>query len=231
MTLPVFPFISPPSGGKGTQTQRLSEQFDLPRVDMGGMLRQVAASGSELGDRVKSILAQGQLVDTPTVLATLQEGIQNLLKTLTSPPRGLILDGFPRNAEQAQGLGPILDALNARIAAVIYLDVPREVIIDRAANRVLSEKSGIVYNLKTNPPKTPGVCDVTGEKLIQRPDDQPEVVAKRLASFDADTQPILAIYEQQGTLKSIDGNRAIDAVTQDLVALIEPLLLTPTGVS
>ncbi|MEB3205791.1 MAG: nucleoside monophosphate kinase [Vampirovibrionales bacterium] len=230
MSLPVFPFISPPSGGKGTQTQRLSEQFDLPRVDMGGMLRQVAASGSELGERVKGILAQGQLVDTPTVLATLQEGIQALIKTLKTPPRGLILDGFPRNAEQAKGLEPILASLNAHIAAVIYLDVPRNVIIERAANRVLSQKSGIVYNLKTNPPKTPGVCDVTGEALIQRPDDQPEVVAKRLASFDADTQPILAIYEHQGVLKSIDGNRAIDEITQDLEALIAPSLLSPVHV-
>jgi adenylate kinase len=230
MSLPVFPFISPPSGGKGTQTQRLSEQYDLPRVDMGGMLRQVAASGSELGERVKGILAQGQLVDTPTVLATLQEGIQALLKTLKTPPRGLILDGFPRNEQQAKGLEPILASLNAHIAAVIYLDVPRNVIIERAANRVLSQKSGIVYNLKSNPPKTPGICDVTGEALIQRPDDQPEVIAKRLASFDADTQPILAIYEHQGVLKAIDGNRAIDAITQDLVALIAPRLLSPVHV-
>ncbi|MEB3245727.1 MAG: nucleoside monophosphate kinase [Vampirovibrionales bacterium] len=223
----IFPFISPPSGGKGTQTQRLSERYQLPRVDMGAMLRSVAASGSPLGERIKGILAEGKLVDTPTVLDTLKEGVNALLaehQQSGQPPRGLILDGFPRNAAQAEGLDPILADLNARIAAVFYLDVPAEVIIERAANRLMSETSGIVYNLKTKPPKTPGICDVTGEKLIQRADDKPEVVASRLSSFTTETEPILARYEAQGLLKRINGNQPIDTVTDALIAQLEPLL-------
>jgi adenylate kinase len=221
-----FPFIAPPNGGKGTQTYALSNKFNLPKIDMGGMLRSIAQSESELGQEIRERQAKGMLVDTPIVMRVLKEGLRELAQK-NPQARAYILDGFPRNQEQAEGIFRICEELGTQVAKAFYLDVPDEVITERAVNRRLCPK-GEIYNLLTNPPKVAGVCDVDGEALIHRSDDHPEPVKARLKSFKEETWPILDIFRQKGLLVEINGNRPPEQVTEDLVREMQPFLnLTP----
>jgi adenylate kinase len=223
-----FPFIAPPNGGKGTQTSRLAEQYNMPRVDMGSLLRGIAKEDSPLGHKVQERLAGGLLVDLATVMDVLRDGIEKQLAQ-RNPSTGehvsFILDGFPRNAEQTDALLQLCEKTGARIGAAIYLDVPYTEIAERATNRRICSDCGTIYNLKTQAPKQEGVCDVCGgTHLEHRVDDQPEKVEVRLQGFDADTLPILATFEARGQLSRVNGNQAVDAVTSELQALMNRIL-------
>jgi adenylate kinase len=229
-----FPFIAPPNGGKGTQTTRLAEQYNMPRVDMGSLLRQIAKEDSPLGHKVQERLAGGLLVDLDTVMDVLRDGIEKQLAERTGPVTdkvAFILDGFPRNGEQTEALTALCEKTGATIASAIYLDVPYSVIEERAAHRRICADCGTIYNLKSQAPKQEGVCDVCGgTHLEHRVDDHPEKVKVRLEGFDADTLPILASFEQRGLLNRINGHQAVDAVTRDLQTLMDSILnpATPT---
>jgi adenylate kinase len=216
----LIPFIAPPNGGKGTQTALLSEKFNLPRIDMGATLRLMAKADNEVGRRIRAFQDQGQLVDTPTVVDALEQG---LATQLAEQPGlvGFILDGFPRNPEQASGLLALCQATGANIAMTVYLDVPDESIIERAANRRICPTCGTIYSLTSHPSPT---CDKDGAELEHRVDDQPDRVKARLVSFAQETQPILQVFEDRGVLKRVNGNRTVAEVTTDLVALIQPLV-------
>ena len=226
-----FPFIAPPNGGKGTQTSLLATLYGMPRIDMGSMLRVIAKDDTPLGLKVQERLAGGLLVDIDTVIDVLKAGIEKQLPRVheAGTPVSFILDGFPRNAEQTDALLAMCQDTGAKIGAAIYLDVPYSVIEDRATNRRICADCGAIYNLKSQAPKTMGICDACGgTHLEHRVDDQPEKVKIRLEGFDADTLPILTAFEDQGLLTRLNGNQPVDAVTEELKTLMSRILPATT---
>ena len=210
-----FPFIAPPNGGKGTQTSLLATRYGMPRIDMGSLLRVIAKEDSPLGLSVQDRLAQGQLVDIGIVIDVLKDGIEKQLKL--NPPKG--------NVEQTEALMAMCEATGAKMAAAIYLNVPNEAIIERAANRRICADCGAIYNLASKAPIQAGICDVCGGvHLEHRTDDQPEKVQIRLAGYALETVPVLAYFENKGLLKTINGDAPVEKISQELCTLMDTFI-------
>jgi adenylate kinase len=227
-----FPFIAPPNGGKGTQTSRLSKQFQMPRLDMGALLRAITKEDSELARVVNARLSQGQLVSLDIVMDVLVDGIAKQLKTLPEGrPAGFILDGFPRSLEQSEALLALCDKTGAKVAQAFYLDVPEAVIVERASNRRICQDCGEIHNVKTKPLTPDGRCTVCGSShILHRVDDQPDKVQNRLRSFAEETLPILERFESRNLLTRVDANREMDVITDELSALLQQhLALSPAS--
>ncbi|MCD6381521.1 MAG: adenylate kinase [Candidatus Aenigmarchaeota archaeon] len=182
--------LGPPGSGKGTYSSRLAKELGIPHISTGDLLREEVSKGSELGKKAKEYMDKGELVPNEIVLEILKQRLQQ-----PDCEKGFILDGFPRNLEQAK----ILDEIT-EIDKVIYLDVPDEIIIERLSNRRICKKCGAIYNLKTMPPKVPGKCDICGGELYQREDDKPEVVKNRLVVYRENTTPLINYYKEKGIL-------------------------------
>ncbi|XP_001603651.1 GTP:AMP phosphotransferase AK3, mitochondrial isoform X3 [Nasonia vitripennis] len=187
--------LGAPGSGKGTISARIVKQFDVKHISSGDKLRYHIANQTDLGKKVKKYLDSGMLVPDETMIALISEEI----KTLEG--RNWLLDGFPRTRAQAEALQKIYP-----LSLVINVDVPDSVIVERLKNRWVHLPSGRVYNIGFNDPKVPGRDDVTGELLVQRPDDQPEVVQERLHVYATKTKPLIDYYKQLNVLKSFAGN-------------------------
>jgi adenylate kinase len=190
-------FLGPPGAGKGTQAERLAEDLKIKKISTGDILREAVAKGTELGQRAKSYMEKGELVPDEIILGIIEEAIND--------EEGFILDGFPRNINQAKALDEMLSRKGLNITHVIFLDVPDEEIIKRIAYRRVCLNCGAVYNLIFNPPKEDGICNNCGSKLVQREDDREEVVRKRLEVYRDSTEALIRIYEERGVLRKIDG--------------------------
>jgi Adenylate kinase (EC 2.7.4.3) len=190
-------FLGPPGAGKGTQAERLAEDLKIKKISTGDILREAVAKGTELGQRAKSYMERGELVPDEIILGIIEEAIND--------EEGFILDGFPRNINQAKALDEMLSRKGLNITHVIFLDVPDEEIIKRIAYRRVCLKCGAVYNLIFNPPKEDEICNNCGSKLVQREDDREEVVRKRLEVYRGSTEALIRIYEERGVLRKIDG--------------------------
>ncbi|MDT7904650.1 MAG: adenylate kinase [Candidatus Caldipriscus sp.] len=190
-------FLGPPGAGKGTQAERLAEDLKIKKISTGDILREAVAKGTELGQRAKSYMERGELVPDEIILGIIEEAIND--------EEGFILDGFPRNINQAKALDEMLSRKGLNITHVIFLDVPDEEIIKRIAYRRVCLKCGAVYNLIFNPPKEDEICNNCGSKLVQREDDREEVVRKRLEVYRGSTEALIRIYEERGILRKIDG--------------------------
>ena len=190
-------FLGPPGAGKGTQAERLSEDLKIKKISTGDILREAVAKGTELGRRAKSYMERGELVPDEIILGIIEGAIND--------EGGFILDGFPRNINQAKALDEMLARKGLNITHVIFLDVPDEEIIKRIAYRRVCLKCGAVYNLIFNPPKEDEICNNCGSKLVQREDDREEVVRKRLEVYRDSTEALVKIYEERGVLRKIDG--------------------------
>lgn len=194
--------LGPPGAGKGTQAERLCQDFpQIAYISTGNMLRAHVADGTELGKQAKEYMDAGGLV--PDELVT-KMALERLAEDDTRD--GFLLDGYPRKVSQAEALGEALDASERRLTGVLLVDVPDEEIVRRISGRRVS-KSGRVYHVEFDPPKHEGRCDVDGSQLIQRDDDKPDVVRERLAVYHRDTSPLIAYYEDKGLLARIDGTR------------------------
>ena len=193
-----------PGAGKGTQAEFIQKDFGLANISTGAMMREVSRSESELATRVQSYLSSGALVPNEIIVEMLVEriGKDDCLK-------GFLLDGFPRNLEQ----GKALDNANISIDQVIYLSIDEEEIISRMSGRRVHLASGRSYHIAHNPPKKEGLDDITGEALIQREDDSPEVIKKRLSVYYNETEPLLEFYKNK-ELKfiEIDASKSVDEV-------------------
>ncbi|MFZ8825628.1 MAG: adenylate kinase [Candidatus Caldipriscus sp.] len=189
--------MGPPGAGKGTQAERLSEDLKIKKISTGDILREAVAKGTELGRRAKSYMERGELVPDEIILGIIEGAIND--------EGGFILDGFPRNINQAKALDEMLARKGLNITHVIFLDVPDEEIIKRIAYRRVCLKCGAVYNLIFNPPKEDEICNNCGSKLVQREDDREEVVRKRLEVYRDSTEALVKIYEERGVLRKIDG--------------------------
>jgi adenylate kinase len=215
--------FGPPGAGKGTQAARLQEDFRLPYVATGDILRAAVRDGTELGQAAKRYMDAGELVPDELVIDLIVDRIG-----AEDARDGFILDGFPRTRAQADALGEAFDKLGRRITAVPLFDVPDEELVRRISGRRVSVKTGRVYHVESDPPKHEGRCDVDGSRLVQRDDDKPEVVKKRLEVYHEETEPLVSYYDERGLLRRIDGTRSPTEVHDHVRAVLATLRLEET---
>jgi len=199
--------LGPPGAGKGTQAKMLAGELRVPHISTGDMFRDHKARGTELGKKVQAIMDSGGLVTDDIT--------NDMVKDRLSRPDvagGFILDGYPRTVAQADYLGRLLESSGRGQPRVLSYEVPEAVLIERMSGRRSCAKCGAVYHLTENPPRKAGTCDRDGEKLVQRADDQPETVRKRLQEYAAKTEPLRRYYQQKGLLTEIPGVGAPDAI-------------------
>lgn len=210
--------FGPPGAGKGTQADRLREDFQLPYIGTGEMLRQNVADGTDLGREAKRFMDAGDFVPDEVMVAMVAERLQE-----DDARDGFILDGFPRTTAQAEALDRQLADLGRRITAVLLLDVPDEEVERRLSGRRICVKKGHNYHVEFDPPKREGVCDQDGSRLIQRDDDKPEAIRRRLENYHEKTKPLIDYYDEQGLLRRIDGTRNPTEVHDHIRAVIATL--------
>ncbi|MBA3861684.1 MAG: adenylate kinase [Solirubrobacterales bacterium] len=212
--------LGPPGAGKGTQAERLQEDFHLPYVATGDILREAVREGAELGRKAKEYMDAGDLVPDDLVIAVVLERIAS-----DEAQDGFLLDGFPRNREQGEALDGAIDRLGRRLTAALLVEVPDDEVVRRLSGRRVSVKSGRVYHVEFDPPKHEGRCDIDGTRLIQRDDDRPETVRHRLHVYHENTTPLIDYYERQGVLRRFDGARSPTEVHDHIRATIATLRL------
>jgi adenylate kinase len=202
--------LGPPSAGKGTQAEMLVKRFGLLHLATGDILREAVAAGSSLGKKAKKFMDTGALVPDAIVIGLLEGKMKS-----TQSQTGFLLDGFPRNLDQANQLEGFTD-----IDLVLCIEVDFSKLIERATGRRVCRTCGSVYHIKFNPPKQPGICDKDGEQLYQRDDDTEEVVKKRLKTYEDQTKPVIHYYETTGKLRYVEGDGTIEDVQNKLLAVI-----------
>ncbi len=212
--------FGPPGAGKGTQADRLRDDFQLPFISTGDMLRGNVRDETELGRQAKEFMDAGELVPDELIVAMAADRLQQ-----EDAEDGFILDGFPRTLEQADALEHQLAELGRRVTAALLIDVPDEEVIRRLSGRRMCVKSGHNYHVEFDPPKREGVCDQDGSRLIQRDDDKPEVIENRLRVYHAQTEPLVEYYDRQGMMRRIDGTRPPTEVHDHIRAVIATLRL------
>jgi len=213
--------LGPPGAGKGTQAERLVEDFGLPHISTGDMLRAQVAAGSELGNRAKSYMDAGDLVPDEVIIGMIVERIGE-----EDAADGFLLDGFPRNREQAEALEEALGRLDRQLTAVLLVEVPDEEVVRRlAGRRVCVKNPSHIYHVEFDPPKHEEVCDQDGSRLIQRDDDREETIRHRLEVYHAQTEPLIGFYDSAGLLRRVDGRRSADEVHAHMRATVATLRL------
>ena len=211
--------IGAQGSGKGTQADLLSEALGIPHVSSGDLFRKAQDEKTELGLKAKAYTDRGELVPDDIT-------VEMILGRLKEPDcvKGVVLDGFPRNIPQAEALDKGLQEVGKQIDLAIYLEVPREELLRRLSGRFICRANQHVYNIYTNPPKIPGVCDIDGSELYQRPDDTGEAVQRRLDIFFNETIHLLDYYGYQHKLAEVNGNQSIEQVHAEMVKVIEEKL-------
>lgn len=212
--------LGPPGAGKGTQAERLTEDFNLPYVSTGDVLRSAVRDGTELGLAAKAYMSAGDLVPDEVVIGIIRDWLKG-----DDAKDGFLFDGFPRTIAQAEELERGLEGLGRKITAVLCIEVDDEEIVRRIAGRRLCVKSGHVYNVHSDPPKHEGVCDQDGSRLEQREDDTETTVRNRLSTYHAQTSPLIEFYEGRGILKRFDGSRTPTEVHDHIRASVATLRL------
>lgn len=199
--------LGAPGAGKGTQAKKLIEQFGMPQISTGDLLRAAVAAGTDLGKEAKSYMDKGELVPDSVVLGMVEERLQQ-----DDCQAGYILDGFPRNSAQAEALDEMLASLNMSLDAALSVDVPLEDLMKRLTGRRTCKECGQMYNVYFSAPAQEGVCDKCGGELYQRDDDQEATIEKRLQVYSDQTAPLIDYYGGKGILKSVQGTGQIDEI-------------------
>jgi adenylate kinase len=199
--------LGPPGAGKGTQADRLRKDFSLPYYSTGIILREAVEAQSELGKKAKEYMDRGDLVPDELICEVIAERFDS-----GEADDGFLLDGFPRTVGQAEMLDALLDSRGRELTAVLLIDAPDDEVVRRLSGRRTCAKGQHVYHVEFDPPKHEGVCDQDGSRLIQRDDDKPETVRKRLAVYHEQTEPLVDWYEDKGVLRRFDGQRSPDEV-------------------
>jgi adenylate kinase len=212
--------LGPPGAGKGTQAERLVDDFALPYYATGNILREAIASGSELGKQAKEIVDAGDLVPDELIFKVIEERLDS-----GEADDGFLLDGFPRTIGQAEMFEEALKKRGRRLTAALLIDAPDEEVVRRLSGRRTCVKNGHVYHVELDPPKNEGVCDQDGSRLVQRDDDKPETVQKRLAVYHEQTEPLIQWYEERGLLRRFDGTRTPEEVNSHIRATLATLAL------
>jgi adenylate kinase len=204
--------IGAQGSGKGTQAQLLEEILNLKACASGELLRDAIARETDLGNEAKPYYDRGDLVPDNLVAGLILERLREL-----GDAYGIILDGFPRTIPQARILDDMLARMGQRIDTVIYLHVPRDVLLDRLSGRYLCRANNHVWNIKSHPTKVPGICDYDGSALYQRADDAGEKIERRLDIFFSETIQLVNYYRAQKRLSQIDGNQSVEEVHRQIM--------------
>lgn len=204
--------IGSPGAGKGTQAKILSAHFDIAHISTGDLLRNEVNKKTKLGLEITTIMEKGNLVSNEIV----KELLSNRIK-LDDCKKGFILDGYPRNVVQAQGLSEIV----GEIDKTILISVSDDIIIKRMVGRRACSKCGQMFHIEYNPPKIDGICDVCGSNLIIRKDDSKEIVENRLSIYHKETTPIINYYKDKNLLLQIEGTGGISTISQNLINALE----------
>jgi adenylate kinase len=212
--------LGPPGAGKGTQAERLVTDFDLPYYSTGDILRQAVKDETPLGKEAKSYMDRGDLVPDDVISKVIMERLDD-----PEAEDGFLLDGFPRTLRQAETLDEGLQERGRELTAALLIDVPDEEVVRRLSGRRMCVKNGHLYHVEFDPPKHDGVCDQDGSRLIQRDDDNPDVVKNRLDVYHRDTTPVEGFYEQRGVLRRFDGGRSPSEVHDHIRATLATLRL------
>jgi adenylate kinase len=201
--------LGAPGSGKGTQSDLLVKAYGIPHISTGDLLREAVAKRTELGLRAKSAMDAGKLVDDATVLGMIRERLSR-----PDAVAGFIMDGFPRNITQAEALQKMLEELRTPLESVVLLNLDLGVLFKRLTGRRICESCGRVFNIHTAGAGAPLHCDHCGggARLIQRPDDKEEVIAKRLEVYEAQTKPLISYYETAGLLRIVDADADMGTV-------------------
>ena len=199
--------LGTPGGGKGTQAKLICEHFDIPHISTGDIFRAKIKAGTAEGKEISEYTKKGQLVPDRITISLVEERLKN-----ADCEKGFLLDGFPRDEKQAQALDLIMEKQNQQINFVFLIDVPKEIIVDRILGRRVCPKCGESYHVKYHQPRVSGRCNVCGTALIQRADDQEEIILDRLAIYNQTTEPILEFYEKKGILHKIKGDEGIHEI-------------------
>jgi adenylate kinase len=212
--------LGPPGAGKGTQAERLVSDFDLPYYATGDILRAAVKDETPLGKEAKGYMDRGELVPDELICKVIMERIDQ-----PEAEDGFLLDGFPRNEQQADILENALENRERKLTAVLLIDASDDEVIKRISGRRVCVKNQHVYHVDFDPPKHEGVCDQDGSRLMQRDDDKPETIKKRLEVYHAQTKPLIDYYESRGTLRRFDGSRTPSEVHDHIRATLATLRL------
>ena len=212
--------LGPPGAGKGTQAERLIEDFDLPYYSTGNILREAVEKGSELGTQAKEYMDRGELVPDQLICNVIAERFDS-----GEADDGFLLDGFPRTIGQAEMLAGALEERGRSLTAVVLIEVPDDEVVRRLSGRRTCVKNNHVYHVDFDPPKHEGVCDQDGSRLVQRDDDKPETVRTRLSVYHEQTAPLVDWYAEKGLLRRFDGTRAPEQVHSQIRATLATLAL------
>jgi adenylate kinase len=210
--------LGAPGSGKGTQSELLVKSYGIPHISTGDLLREAVSKRTELGLRAKSAMDAGKLVDDATVLGMIRERLSR-----PDAVEGFILDGFPRNIAQAEALEKMLGELGTPLDSVLLLNLDLGVLFKRLTGRRICETCGRVFNIYAAAPGTPLHCDHCGDRarLIQRPDDKEEVIAKRLEVYEAQTKPLINYYKTAGLLRIVDADADMDTVFANIQRAVQ----------
>ncbi|RYG72800.1 adenylate kinase [Lentibacillus lipolyticus] len=205
-----------PGAGKGTQAEKINERYNIPHISTGDMFRLAIKEGTELGQKAKEYMDQGELVPDDVTIGIVKERLEK-----DDCNDGFLLDGFPRTIAQAEGLESLLSDMEESIDYVLHVKVPEENLVERLTGRRICPECGTTYHVIYNPPEQEGICDKDGAELVQREDDQAETVKNRLKVNMEQAQPLLDYYDEKGYLVTINGDQEIDQVFRDIQAAIE----------
>ncbi len=200
-----------PGAGKGTQAVNIREFYNIPHISTGDIFRANLKGQTKLGLLAKKYMDQGLLVPDSVTIDLVKDRLNE-----SDCKDGFLLDGFPRNLEQAKALDEYLKSKDDKLDAVLDIDVKPEVLIDRIVGRRVCPTCGATFHIKNNPPKVEGVCDKCGNKLIQRNDDTYETAENRLKVYDNQTAPLLDYYKNQHLLKTVNGDQDFAKVFEDI---------------
>jgi adenylate kinase len=216
--------LGAPGAGKGTQSKILAKQYGIPQISTGDLLRDNVARGTELGKVAKSVLENGGLVSDHLV----QDMLEERIRTGGDTRRGFILDGFPRTLAQAEWLDSFLTKWTAEVnpaesvrPVVINVAVGYNQLLRRLTGRRSCPTCGRIYNVFSQPPRVPDICDVEGSNLVTRRDDCEDVISERLKAYERQTFPLIDYYKSQGRLYEISGDQPLEAVTGAVLSLVE----------
>lgn len=208
--------LGAPGAGKGTQAKRIVQQFGVTQLSTGDMLRAEASSGTAIGKQADEIMKAGQLVPDEIIIGLIDSRLDR-----EDCRRGFILDGFPRTLAQATALDAMLASKHLKLDKVISIEVDDEAMVERISGRYTCARCSEGYHDRFKQPKVEGVCDVCGStEFVRRADDNAETVRQRLKAYHSQTEPIIAYYDKQALVRRIDGMRAIDEVTEEVVAAL-----------
>jgi adenylate kinase len=207
--------LGPPGAGKGTQAKRLTDELHIPQISTGDMLREAVKAGTPLGKEAKAFMDKGALVPDGVVIALVEERVKK-----PDAAKGFMLDGFPRTVAQADALAAMLQKVARRIDRVVAMQVDPEHLVDRLSGRRTCRNCGATYHVKFTPPTRPSVCDRCGGELYQRDDDKEGAIRTRLATYDAQTKPLIDYYDKRGLLRRLNGLGSVDEVFSRILQAI-----------